>query len=153
IRTAVSRFLDSAQSLSTSEVQVNVAWSSFVDSTGATITSDIAQVHLAGVTLGSSRSFAQAGFWIGRRTSWTRYRAASPDRRATRRGARSFQRQGLPLVLVAETVDPVHHLAVRQHRRDLPADLLDVAVDGPVGDDPLVAVHRVHELLAGIDPA
>src|SRR6202795_657030 len=60
---------------------------------------------------------------------------------------------GLPLVLVAETVDRVHHLPVRQHRRDLPTDLLDVAVDGPVGDDPLVAVHRVHELLAGIDPA
>jgi hypothetical protein len=47
----------------------------------------------------------------------------------------------------------VHDLALGQHGGDLPADLLDVAVEGAVGDDSLVAVHRVDELLARVDPA
>src|SRR5687768_1787667 len=44
-------------------------------------------------------------------------------------------------------------LAVGLHGGDLLADLLDVAVDGAVGDDALVAVHRVDELVAGVDAA
>src|SRR5499427_6529104 len=62
-------------------------------------------------------------------------------------------RAALRLVLVAEPVDRVHDLAIGQHGGDLPADLLDVAVDGAVGHHPLVAVHRVDELIPGVDAA
>src|SRR5690349_16073115 len=47
----------------------------------------------------------------------------------------------------------MHDLAVGQDDGDLATDLLDVTVDGAVGDDALVAIHRVHELLACVDAA
>src|SRR5262245_66380060 len=57
----------------------------------------------------------------------------------------------LPFILVAQTVDRVHDLAVGQHGSDLPTDLLDVAVDGAVGDDTLITIHRIHELITRVD--
>lgn len=44
-------------------------------------------------------------------------------------------------------------LPIGRHGGDFPADFLDVAVDGAVGHDALVAVHGVHQLVAGVDAA
>jgi hypothetical protein len=46
----------------------------------------------------------------------------------------------------------VHDLAIGQDRSNLATNLLDVTVDGAIGDDALVAIHRVHELIARVDP-
>ena len=69
IRTSVSSILSSAKSILAASVQTSVNRSSFVDSSGTTITNDTAQVRLTGVTLGSTTTLSQAGFWIGRNTS------------------------------------------------------------------------------------
>jgi hypothetical protein len=66
IRTSVSTFLDTAQLISATGVQVHVSRSSFVDSNGITKTNDVAQVDLAGVAVGSNWAFSQAGFWVVR---------------------------------------------------------------------------------------
>ncbi len=47
----------------------------------------------------------------------------------------------------------MNDLAVGQDRGNLATDFLDVTVDGAVGDDALVPIHRVHELIARVDTA
>jgi hypothetical protein len=66
IRTSVSSFLDSAPTIAATSVQSDVVRSSFVNASGKTITNDVARIQLTGVKVGSSASYARAGFLVGR---------------------------------------------------------------------------------------
>src|SRR6266567_995479 len=60
--------LSSAVSISVTSASTVVNRSSFVNSSGATVTNDVAQVRLSGIALGDA-PLAQAGFWVGRDAS------------------------------------------------------------------------------------
>src|SRR5512134_3761935 len=48
---------------------------------------------------------------------------------------------------IAEAIDRLDQLGARCRGVQLPAQVLDVGVDGPVAHDPIVGIHLVHQLL------
>ena len=68
IKTTGSPLLNSALSISATSISTVVNRSSFINSSGTTVTNDVAQVRLGGVMLGGT-ALAQAGFWVVRDTS------------------------------------------------------------------------------------
>ena len=70
IKTIGKGVLYPAGTISAASVVSSESRGSFTDDTGATVTNDVAQVRLAGVTTGGI-TLTQAGFWIGRVVSST----------------------------------------------------------------------------------
>lgn len=57
------------------------------------------------------------------------------------------------LVFVPDSIDRMNKFLIWSDERYFFAEFFDVAVDGPVANDPLIAVKSIHQLITGKNPS